>query len=222
MKIRLEDGTIAYIAGGSQTGSDIQNNQPPVEILQWGQQTGQTQQLGSTLAYSDAYGYGYSAIYFNLSSTPVAPYSNIIGGYQLNTNLNSSAPLVLTWHWGNTLGNTPYVINQGQSWSQQYQWGNSFVYLNVAPADSEPRFTIVGGFQQCSNISTTAPWVTTSSWGTQSGFYFMLGQFQSYSTEYGWGNSQLYIILQENTDSGDSAGPGETNEAAFELTEPGE
>jgi hypothetical protein len=195
MKIRLEDGQIAYIVGGNQMNTNMESNKPYVSTLAWGTQVpDQTPQvIASGLSYSSAYGWGNSNIGLFTSSTP-GTYSNILGGIQQNSNLNSSAAWVQTLNWGLGTG-TPMTIASAQSYSTNYNWGNS--QINFFSTADGPWLTIVGGYQQCNNLTSSAGWVTVSEWGVQSGPSALIAEFQAYSTTYQWGNSRVFLYFEE-------------------------
>ena len=196
MRIRLEDGQIAYVVGGNQMNTNADSTAPFVETLTWGEQ-GSTQTLiASGKSHSKEYGWGNSHINFSTGSKPVLPYTNILGGIQQNSSDTGSAPWAQTLNWGLT---TDVLVNiaAAESYSNEYKWGNSQVALNVLGSQGEPWMTIVGGYQECNNVNSSADWITTHSWGLQVGPSALIASFQAHSAKYGWGNSRVFLYFAD-------------------------
>lgn len=195
MRIRLEDGQIAYVVGGNQMNTNADSTAQPVETLTWGTRgSGQAQLIASGMSYSGKYGWGNSYINFFTSLKPVSPYANVFGGIQQNSDLNSTAPWVQTLSWGYAT-DLPLTIATVKSYSEKYDWGNSQVIFNTTVGD--PWEVIVGGYQQCNNSSSSAGWITTHTWGLQTGPSALIASFQAHSAEHGWGNSRVFLYFAD-------------------------
>jgi hypothetical protein len=199
MKIRLEDGQIAYVVGGNQMNSNMNSSAPQVLTLAWGTQVPKQtpQPIFQGLSWSPAYGWGNSFVGFFTNPTP-SQYINILGGTQKNSNVTSEAPWIRTLNWGLETGE-PVEIAAAQSWSDAYGWGNS--QISFAYIDENPWLTIVGGYQECNNITSSASWIKVSSWGQQEGPKALIAQCQAYSNEYQFGNSRVFLYFAEDSDS---------------------
>lgn len=124
----------------------------------------------------------------------------IIGGNQMNNNLESSQCWVQTQGYGFAVSDqvpNPQQIATGQSWSPLYRWGNS--HLNVfLYQDPFPFFGyIVGGLQENSDADGEAPWVPTVPWGSQGGTKILIATAHSWSRSYGWGNSRISFFTSD-------------------------
>lgn len=203
MRLRLENGQVEYVIGGNQMNSNLNSSAPLVQTVAWGTliPNQAPQAVFQGLSWSEQYGWGNSFIGFFTSTKP-SQYVNVLGGTQKNSDITSQADWIQTLNWGLETGEAVQIA-AAQSWSQAYGWGNSQIAL--AYVDEDPWLTIVGGFQQCNNLSSSASWVTVSSWGQQSGPTALIAQCQAYSEKYGFGNSQVFFYFAEDSVSSSAA-----------------
>lgn len=194
MKIRLEDGQIGYVVGGNQINRKDDSTGDPVQTLSWGERSDDVQLIATAMSYSGPHGWGNSDINFFTSTKPVSPYSNILGGIQQNNDLNSSGRWVQTLNWGTT-ADIPQTIAAAKSYSAEHEWGNCEVIFKTTIGD--PGRIIVGGYQECNNSRGRAGWITTHSWGRQTGSSALIASFMAHSGRYGWGDSRVFLYFEE-------------------------
>lgn len=196
MKIRLDDGQIAYVVGGKQTNTNRNSSAPFVETLKWGVQDSGLHQvrIASGMSFSEQYGWGDSHVYFLTSPKPLLLNGNILGGIQENSNIDSTQPWLQTGSWGLTVSvQTP--IASFHSYSRDYEWGNNRVTVNANEAT--PWQVLVGVSQAYNNMNSSAEWITDTNWGTPTGPKGLIATLQAQSPQYGWGNSHLFFHFAE-------------------------
>jgi hypothetical protein len=197
MKIRLEDGQIQYLVGGNQVKYNDSGEGEP-ETTSWGKPIGNPTivPIATSMSHSLRHGWGQSHINFFAGPTPDDS-RNIIGGFQLNNNIDSSEDWVQTRPaWGFRTDETKDIA-QAQSFTTHHDfgWGNG--EMHVCYATGYPWLTLVGGYQEFNNMDSTAEWVKVP-WGLQTGIRGLFGEFKAYSKYYRWGNSRVVLCFAED------------------------
>mmetsp|Transcript_14034 Transcript_14034/g.17183 ORF Transcript_14034/g.17183 Transcript_14034/m.17183 type:complete len:382 (+) Transcript_14034:79-1224(+) len=127
----------------------------------------------------------------------------IVGFFQEGRNKHSKGEIVISHRWTNTnVGITIQKIGEGAAWTKLHWEGNHFYNLIFSSEVSESDRCIVGFNQVCSDITSTAPWVTKHSWGDHRKMNgrkkTYIGSNKAWSSDYGWGNSEFYIWCNTN------------------------
>jgi hypothetical protein len=153
---------VLSIVGGRMQATSDDSKAPLQLLLAWGRQTSNEVYVGQGYGDSPWYGpdsYLYQSLFFDTVPGP----DYVVGGRIRATFRYSVMPMIEVSRWGVQTG-TEVTVFYCYGWTSTY--GDSIItasyFLAPEPGDSTPR----GGVLQATNLTSTEPLVTLSSWGT--------------------------------------------------------